>query len=69
LGHGVGLELSELPFIAEGHDYPIEEGSTLAIEPKMVFKGEGACGIENTFVFEDGKVRALTDNDESIIII
>jgi len=69
LGHGVGLELSELPFIAEGHDYPIEEGATLAIEPKMVFKGEGACGIENTFVFEDGKVRALTDNDESIIII
>lgn len=69
LGHGVGLELSELPFIAEKHDYPIEEGAAFAIEPKMVFKGEGACGIENTVIFEDGRIRVLTDNDERIVIL
>ena len=41
LGHGIGLELSELPFIAPKHDYPMEEGTTLAIEPKMVFPKKG----------------------------
>ena len=41
LGHGIGVELSELPFIAPRHDYPLEEGMTLAIEPKMVFPARG----------------------------
>ena len=37
LAHGIGLELSEFPFITANHDYPIVEGVTLAIEPKVVF--------------------------------
>ncbi|MCS7281660.1 MAG: Xaa-Pro peptidase family protein [Desulfobacterota bacterium] len=69
VGHGVGLELSESPFIAENHEYPIDEGSVFALEPKMVFKGEGACGIENTIVYKDGRVRIITDNDEKICIV
>ncbi|MCX7857025.1 MAG: Xaa-Pro peptidase family protein [Deltaproteobacteria bacterium] len=69
VGHGVGLELSELPYIAQRHEYPIEEGSVFAIEPKMVFKGEGSCGIENTVVFSSGKVRIITDNDQGICIV
>ncbi len=69
LGHGVGLELSELPYIAEKHDYPIEEGSIIAIEPKFVFPGEGACGIEDTFLYQDGKVIPLTESDDGIILL
>ena len=50
IGHGIGLELNELPFIAQGHSCPLEEGMTVAIEPKIVFPGEGSVGIENTMV-------------------
>lgn len=69
LGHGIGLELAEVPFIASSTDYPIEEGMVFAIEPKMVFPRKGACGIENTVVMEKGGYRILTDTDENIIIV
>ncbi len=69
LGHGIGVELSELPFIAPKHDYPMEDGMTLAIEPKMVFPHQGATGIENTVVFEKGGYRVLSDVEEGITIV
>ena len=69
LGHGIGVELSELPFLAPRHDYPMEEGMTLAIEPKMVFPRMGATGIENTVIFEKGGYRVLSDVDERITIV
>jgi Xaa-Pro aminopeptidase len=50
VGHGVGLELDELPVLAPGFKAPLREGMTVAIEPKFVFPGKGAVGIENTFV-------------------
>jgi Xaa-Pro dipeptidase len=59
IGHGVGLELNEFPFLAKGHYYPLEEGMTFAVEPKIVFPGEGSVGIENTV--------AVTKNGYDII--
>jgi Xaa-Pro dipeptidase len=69
LAHGIGIELAEFPYIASTHDYPIEEGAVFAIEPKMVFPKQGACGIENTVVVEKGGYRILTDVDEKIIVV
>ena len=69
LGHGIGIELSELPFLAPRHDYPLEEGMTFAIEPKMVFPGKGACGIEDTVLMEKTGYRILSDVDDRIAVI
>lgn len=69
LGHGIGIELAEFPYIAATHDYPINEGAVIAIEPKMVFPKKGSCGIENTVVIEKGSYRILTDTDERIITV
>ena len=69
LAHGIGMELAEFPFITANHTYPIENGAVIAIEPKMVFPGKGACGIENTVLIEHGGYRILTNNDESIIVV
>ncbi len=69
LGHGIGIELSELPFLAPRHDYPLEEGMTFAIEPKMVFPGKGACGIEDTVLIEKTGYRILSDVDDHIAVI
>lgn len=48
LGHGVGIELDEWPVLAERFDAPLVEGMTLAVEPKFVFPGLGAVGVEST---------------------
>ena len=69
LAHGIGVELAEFPYIAATHEYPLEDGSVFAIEPKMVFPKKGACGIENTVIIEKGKYRILSDSDERIIIV
>jgi Xaa-Pro dipeptidase len=67
IGHGIGLEIDEYPFIAQNHNYPLEEGMTFALEPKMVFPGEGAVGIENTFAVGEGGVEKLTSAEEALI--
>lgn len=48
LGHGVGIELDEWPVLAERFEQPLEAGMTLAVEPKFVFPGLGAVGVEST---------------------
>jgi len=66
IGHGIGLELNELPFIAQGQSYPLEERMTFALEPKIVFPGEGSVGIENTVVVTQSGYEILTKVDQDI---
>jgi Xaa-Pro aminopeptidase len=67
VGHGVGLELDELPVLAPGFDAPLARGHVLAVEPKFVLPGLGAIGIENTFAVDDrGGVR-MTDLPDAVI--
>lgn len=69
VGHGVGLELDEFPILAQGFKVPLSAGHVIAIEPKFVFPGKGAIGIENTFlVTSDGGIR-LTDIPDEITYI
>ncbi len=69
IGHGVGLELDEYPVIAQGADYPLEEGMVFALEPKFVFPGEGTVGIEDTFVVGGNGLEQLTAFSDALQII
>jgi Xaa-Pro dipeptidase len=66
IGHGIGLELNELPFIAQGQSYPLEQGMTFAVEPKIVFPGEGSVGLENTLVVTEKGYEILTPVGQEI---
>jgi Xaa-Pro dipeptidase len=61
IGHGVGLELDELPVIAKGYDFSLDEDMTVAIEPKFMFPGIGAVGVENTWASGIERAEKLTD--------
>ncbi len=67
LGHGVGLELDELPVLAAGFDIPLEPGMTIAVEPKIFFPGRGGVGIENTYLITKTGFENLTDFPEHLI--
>jgi len=69
IGHGVGLELDELPVLAEGFDIPLEAGMTIAVEPKIFFAGRGGVGIENTYLLTESGFEKLTVFQEEIIEI
>ncbi len=60
VGHGIGLEINDPPFIAKRDITPLKEGMTFALEPKLVLEGETAIGIEDTVVVTRGGIRRLT---------
>jgi len=66
IAHGVGLELNEFPFLAQGQSYPLEEGMTFAVEPKIVFPGEGSVGLENTVLVTQDGYEILTPLEQDI---
>ena len=61
IGHGIGLEINEWPIIARGRDEVLEEGMVFAFEPKFVFPGRGAVGVEVDYVVRRRGVERLTD--------
>lgn len=66
VGHGVGLEVDEYPFIAKGFDMKLEPGMVFALEPKLIFPGEGMVGIENTYLVTETGFEKLTTSPEEI---
>jgi Xaa-Pro aminopeptidase len=69
VGHGIGLEVDEFPFLAANQKLELQPGMTIALEPKLVFPGQGVVGIENTHVVTDDGLEQLSHFPEDIIII
>ena len=70
VGHGVGVELDEYPFIARGfNDYELQENMTFAFEPKAVFPGLGAVGVEDTFWVGAEGLKHLTFSNHELIVL
>ena len=60
VGHGVGLELDEYPVLAP-LDHEIQEGMTIAVEPKIIYPGKGVLGVEDTFLTTSSGALRLTE--------
>ena len=68
VGHGLGLEIGEPPYLARGYTEKLEEGNVFALEPKFVVARRGAVGIENTYVVETEGARQLTRAPDLVAI-
>ena len=66
IGHGIGIEINELPVIAPRSRDIIAAGNVIALEPKFVIPHTGAVGIENTYAVYDDHVECLTPAPEEI---
>ncbi len=69
VGHGIGLEVDEYPFLAAGQQLELQAGMTIAVEPKLIFAGKGVVGIENTHVVTEDGLEQLGKFEEEIIVI
>ncbi len=70
IGHGIGIEIDEYPFLARGFNGMVmEPGMVFAFEPKLVFPDRGAVGIENTFYLSENGLECLTFSSQDIVIV
>jgi Xaa-Pro aminopeptidase len=60
LGHGVGLEVHEAPYLGPTSEDTVEEGMVFTIEPGIYVPGLGGVRIEDVVVLENGKARVLS---------
>ena len=67
VGHGIGLEVDEFPFLAAGQQLELQAGMTIALEPKLIFPGKGVVGIENTHVVTEDGLEQLPQFPEEVI--
>ena len=68
IGHGVGLEIIEPPIIAKEREDILVPGMTLAVEPKLVYLGEFAAGIESVFLVTDKGSRLISKVPAEVFI-
>lgn len=66
VGHGVGIEVNELPVLAPRSRDVLEDGNVIAIEPKFVIPHVGAVGIENTYVVRPDRLECITNAPEPL---
>ena len=66
IGHGVGIELNELPVVMAKSRDILQENMTLALEPKFVIPKVGAVGVENTYVVTAEGLENITSFPEEI---
>jgi len=69
VGHGIGLEVDEYPFLAAGQQLKLQAGMTIALEPKLVFPDKGVVGIENTHVVTADGLEQLGKFPEEVMEI
>jgi Xaa-Pro dipeptidase len=68
LGHGVGVEIHELPLFSSKTKSKLREGMVFAIEPGVYHKGEWGIRIEDTVAFINGRARVLTKSPKHLIV-
>jgi len=69
VGHGIGLELVEPPFIAKNRGVVLEPGMVFALEPKMVFENEFSAGVESVFHVTERGARLISTVPVEIFIV
>jgi Xaa-Pro aminopeptidase len=69
VGHGIGLEIDELPLLARGFTHPLEVGMVFAFEPKFIFPDIGAMALEDDYVVTEEGLEKLTYANDQIIVI
>lgn len=69
IGHGLGLEINELPVITPRHEIILKEGMVFAFEPKFVIPGEGAIGIEVDFIVRRDRLERVTDTSMDVVYV
>ena len=66
LGHGIGINVHEGPYLALSSDEVLRENMVVSVEPGIYVDGFGGVRIEDLVVIKEGGIENLTDFDKKI---
>ncbi len=69
LGHGIGLDVHEPPFLTEGDTTLLEEGMTFTVEPSIFAPSGFASRVEDIVVARPNGGEPLTTGFQTLIVI
>ena len=69
LGHGVGMEIHELPFLSSKRDNLLKENMVIAVEPGIYIPGKFGVRIEDTIIITKNGCIKLNNSEKNYIII
>jgi Xaa-Pro aminopeptidase len=68
MGHGIGKDVHERPFLSTEDETPLEPGMTFTDEPSLIVPGRWSLRIENIIVVEDDGGRNLNSFSDELIV-
>ena len=68
MGHGIGLDVHEQPFISVEDETVLEAGMTFTDEPSILWDGHFAVRIEDIVVCADGGGRVLNQLSSEAVV-
>jgi len=69
LGHGIGMDVHEPPFLTKGDETPLQEGMLFTIEPSITQDNSFSARVEDIVVVRPGGGEPLTRGFQSLIVI
>jgi Xaa-Pro aminopeptidase len=67
MGHAIGLDVHERPFISPEDETPLEAGMTFTDEPSIIVPGAFGVRIEDIVVCEEGGGRYLVEYPKQLV--
>jgi Xaa-Pro aminopeptidase len=68
MGHGIGMDVHERPFLSGEDETPLETGMTFTDEPSIIIPGRYSLRIENVIVVEEGGGRSLNSYPAALVV-
>ena len=67
MGHAIGMDVHERPFLSPEDDTPLEAGMTFTDEPSIIVPGRFSVRIEDIIVVEEGGGRVLNSYPAALV--
>jgi len=67
MGHGIGMDVHERPFISTEDETPLQAGMTFTDEPSIIIPGRFSVRIEDIVVCEEGGGRTLNTYPAALV--
>lgn len=69
VGHGLGLEVHEEPYLVEGNELPLKEGFVFSDEPGVYLEGRFGIRIEDAVVCTSDGGRRLNESTRELVVM